>query len=78
MTRDSFVDAGACSVSGGQPRAEDFSTPNSPGTAADIRRLPESPTIEATEADEFAVLEFENREAVADCRNSLYAGASGD
>lgn len=78
MRQGSFVDAGACSVSGGQPRAEDFSTPNSPGTAPDIRYLRDSPTIEATEADEFEVLEFEIREAVADRRSSLYEGTSGD
>jgi hypothetical protein len=78
MTQDSFVDAGACSVSGGQARAEDSSTPNSSGTAPDIRQMPDCTTIEATEADEFVVLEFENREAVAVRRNSFYEGPSGD
>lgn len=79
MTQDdSFVDAGACSVSGGQPGAEDSSAPNPSGPAPDIRHLPDSPTIEAGEADEFVVLEFESREAVADCQNSFHEGASGD
>lgn len=78
MTQDSFVDAGACSVSAARTRAEDCSTPNSSGTAPVIRRQPESPTIEATEVDEFVAVELESREAAADCRSSLYEGSSGD
>jgi hypothetical protein len=78
MTQGSFVDAGACSVGTGQGRAEDFFDSNSSGTAVDIRHPSASLTIEATGADEFAVLEAENREGVAECRNLFDEAPSGD
>lgn len=78
MTQDSFVDAGACSVSGGQARAEDFFDFHSSGTVADVQHPSASLTIEATGADQFVALEAENREAVAECRHFFYEAPSGD